>query len=124
MKKVQFHQFDPVIYPVKIWIVITNNIDVINERFHAYPNCRIEIDFKKFDAGSILVVNKETLDIGSLLIFDNKKSLKVQTLTHEAMHTARDIWQHLGEDEPGREAEAYLIGWITDCIWRVKNNKE
>lgn len=36
-------------------------------------------------------------------------------IAHEATHVAQLLWEHLGEDQPGREAEAYIVQMVTQC---------
>ena len=38
-------------------------------------------------------------------------------LAHEATHVAQRLWRRIGEHEPGDEAEAYLVQFITQqCL--------
>lgn len=34
-------------------------------------------------------------------------------IAHEATHVAQQLWEHIGEKQPGAEAEAYLVQHIT-----------
>jgi len=36
-------------------------------------------------------------------------------IAHEAVHVAQELWDNIGEREPGKEAEAYLVQMITQC---------
>lgn len=36
-------------------------------------------------------------------------------IAHEAVHVAQSLWRDIGEESPGREAEAYLVQHITQC---------
>lgn len=36
-------------------------------------------------------------------------------LAHEAVHVAQELWEAIGETQPGREAEAYLVQQIVQC---------
>lgn len=40
-------------------------------------------------------------------------------IAHEAVHVAQELWEQIGEDNPGREAEAYLVQYITQCCLQV-----
>lgn len=40
-------------------------------------------------------------------------------IAHEAVHVAQQLWEHIGEDRPGREAEAYLVQMVTQCCLEV-----
>lgn len=123
-KKVQIHQFDPVIYPVKLWIAITKNNKALNERFKwTYKDSDIDIDWNLSDAITGTVTQRENNLFGVLIVFENKKSCTVSNITHESIHAVSDIWERLGESKIGNEANAYLAGWIAECIEKVKRNK-
>jgi len=101
-KNIQFHQFNPVIYPRKLWVVITNNIQVINDKFHHEYN--IEPDFSsKCEAMVFDVSLKDTLEMGVIAVFTSKKSMTVKTISHEAVHVASSIFysckMNIGFDE-------------------------
>lgn len=39
---------------------------------------------------------------------------------HEADHAAQFLWEHIGEDKPGSEADAYLVEYITEfCLKHI-----
>lgn len=44
-------------------------------------------------------------------------------IAHEAVHVAQELWDSIGEHNPGREAESYLIQMITQCcleeLWKT-----
>ena len=40
-----FYEFDPVLYPMKLWVVVTNSEKILNDRFYLYPEEKIEINF-------------------------------------------------------------------------------
>ena len=124
--KTIIHEFDPVVYPVKLWVTIAPDLDELSERFVYYPSGD-KIETKEADifvAFTYRVKNRQTGHLGILVSFVSKKYCTVKNLTHEATHAARDIWKHLGENETGTEADAYLVGWIAECIEKVKLNKE
>lgn len=121
-KKAIIHEFDPVLYPLKLWISITNNCEALSERFIWYNDGKIDIDFENDDAITGLVRQKDGF-IGVLIVFENKKMCNIKNITHEASHAVDDFWTRLGERNVGHEANAYLIGWIAECIEKVKLNK-
>lgn len=121
---VQIHQFDPVIYPFKLWVAITNDMVALNNRF-----CRMngaDLDMKADDYEAITYYIKERdgdLRKGALIVFTEDKWMTAKTIAHEAVHAARRCWEHVGEDVIGEEADAYLVGWIAKCIGEVKDGK-
>lgn len=41
-------------------------------------------------------------------------------VAHEAVHVAQEMWRHLGEKNPGDEAEAYLVQLIVQsCLQEI-----
>jgi hypothetical protein len=45
------------------------------------------------------------------------KSQVAALIAHEAVHVVQEMWSHLGETNPGREQEAYLVQQITqECL--------
>lgn len=123
-KKTIIHQFDPVIYPVKLWVSITNDNNALNEQFQwAYDEPKIDIDFESFDAITGAARQKESKLFGILIVFENKKLCSLKNIAHESSHAVDEIWRRLGEERAGNEANAYLIGWIAECIEKVKLNK-
>ena len=127
MKKVILHEFDPVIYPFKLWVVISSNLNEIAGNFIDGKTSE-SIDLSDIEdhtdafALNNYVKHKETNKNGFLVVFKNKKACAVPIIAHEATHVARFIWEHLGEEVTGVESDAYLVEWIVDCIYRVKTN--
>lgn len=117
------HEFHPVVYPIRLWVTISSDFEAISERFEYYPSGdKIETsESNLFAAFTYRVKKKETGHMGVLLVFCTKKHCTIKNIAHEATHAARWIWNHLGEDRPALEADAYLVGWICECIEKVKN---
>ena len=118
-----FYEFDPVLYPIKLWVVVTNNNDILNDRFSWYPEENIKIDFDKATAVTGMALKKDDKALGVLIVFENSKQLDMKNITHETSHAIKRIWNHLNEEYFGDEATAYLAGWIADCCWKVKTGK-
>lgn len=125
MKKEVIYEFDPVIYPFKLWVSIANNTEYIKSKFLYYPE-KEELNFKgkvEFDASVDTVMHKETKMLGFLVYFVNSKACTNGIIAHEATHVSDRVWEHLGERKKAKEANAYLVEWIVDCIEKVKLNK-
>lgn len=121
---VKIHQFDPVIYPVKLWVAVTTDGEVIKERFHLINAENFEFNRHDYEAITFPVKQKAVPTYkGFLVVFTQKKCMTVKIMAHEATHVARMMWKHLGEDVTGEEADAYLVGWIASCMNEVKNYK-
>ena len=125
MKKLQIHEFNPVIYPFKLWIVVSKDLKAINESFTTLEGNEVYFDVP---VGTDAWVGHIPLKYdglnGILMVFKNKKEITVSNVAHETNHALKVIWDYLGEETIGDEANAYLAGWIAECIWKVKLNKE
>lgn len=123
-KKVVFHEFNPVLYPLKLWVVKNPTGEAIKNRFEEHNGKPINADFRDIAVASTynrIVCDKQTNKFGILISIHSTPS--VGSTAHESTHAARFIWDWLDEVEPSAEADAYLVGWIADCIWQVKTNK-
>lgn len=129
MEKVIIHEFSPCIYPYKIWVAITSNVGELSDKFSTFDgNTLGEIkwgNIKLKHATTISVCSKdERGECGVLIVFYKRSSCTTKFITHEITHAVDYLWEYLGEDIPGKEANAYLSGWIAECIEKVKLNKE
>ena len=119
------HEFDPIIYPFKLWISIANDTEYIKSKFLYYPQMK-ELNFKskvEFNASVDTVMNRETNMIGFLICFNNFKACTTGIIAHEATHVSDRAWKHIGERKKASEANAYLVEWIVNCCEKVKLNK-
>jgi hypothetical protein len=123
--KNRIYEFDPVIYPVKIWVSVTCYLRPISEQFVCYPSGDPldSVFAEKMERFAQLVIQKETGMFGVLLVFRSKKVMSAGKIAHEAVHAARKIWGHISEGDIGWEADAYLVEWITKCADDVRKNK-
>lgn len=120
-------EFDPVIYPYKLWISVgVNAVDIVNE-FKYYDGTDIDESDewvrKNFKAMTLSVRKKSNRMLGVLLLFENKKNITFETVAHESCHAAKYLFEHIGADVKEHEPFEYVIGWIAKCCEKVKNNK-
>lgn len=122
-KKLIVHQFDPEIYPFYLWITVDKDTNKLSE-FYTEDDTPV---FFPLDPGIDAFVPQEILKYkghkGFLIHFNEKKLMTVSNICHEVSHALRLIWNYLGEEYVGDEANAYLAGWISKCIEEVKLNK-
>lgn len=119
------HEFDPEIYPVRLWVCISNDMKVLNKWFVNATNGNELNTMHKANGAAVTqyVINKESGNYGAVILILSRKLLGYETVAHESSHAASIIWRHIGESEWGEEANAYLIGWIAQCIEQTKNHK-
>lgn len=124
MGKILIHEFDPVIYPLKLWVIKNPTDNIIGETFEEFDGTKINYTPSKTSAASTynkVICNKETQKYGVLVLIKSKTTINY--IAHEATHVARIFWDWLDEEATGREADAYLVGWIAKCIDEVKRFK-
>lgn len=124
-KKAIIHQFDPVIYPFKLWICISEDLTASTDRFF---DAKTESDFvfentKRYAAMTLPVIEKKENFYGVLVLYKKKKYCTVKNIAHEASHAAKSFFEHIGADISAHEPFEYLIGWIAECIEKVLKNK-
>lgn len=123
-QKTKIHQFDPVIYPQKLWIAISKEGTELNEMFR-HKSTGETIRFEEYGLNSkealvFPVFRRETGDSGVLIVFTGKKYMSCKTIAHEAVHAAGYMFQHIGQEIDSEEAFAYLVGWVADCCRDVR----
>lgn len=117
MKKKGYYEYDPVIYPRKVWVHIgTNFKELASEIFEG----ELIFDDKTYD-GAVFeeVIRKSDDKYGILATFPSSKEMTMKVCSHEASHICDDIEKAIGM-EHGGEASAYLLGWIADCINKAR----
>lgn len=117
-------EFDPVIYPRLLWVVKGGAFEEIQATFKPVSEEReLEITYTNFGAWECPVERKCDACLGVVVWFPRK--MKVGDMAHEATHAALDIFGDLGidADRDNNEHLAYFIGWIVDCIDKVRKTK-
>lgn len=124
--KQNIFEFDPVIYPYKLWIVIDKTPNIIVDKFNDYKGDIIEgleLDTKNMDAFAMQVSRKDDKMLGATIYFRSKKSMSYDLVAHESSHAAKYLFEHIGADIKEHEPFEYVIGWIASCCEKVKNNE-
>ena len=119
------HEFDPIIYPRKLWVVVTESEEFIHDNFD------IEYDIEgfsnKFDAIVFPAQIKEGNYLGVIVAFRSKSEMSVKNIAHESVHISSVIFNDcnmtMGFDGGKDEHFAYLTGWAADCINSIKNGR-
>lgn len=121
-----FHEFDPVIYPFKLWVAFTDDIEPITSHFKRLPE-DTWLDSVEWDNRGAITISSvyraKSGDIGVLIIFSKAHGMAVSTIAHESSHAADFFWYQMGEERTNGEANAYLVGWIAGCCEEVRKFK-
>lgn len=116
-KKPIIYEFDPIIYPRKLYVCIGLDETIINEHFHGCNsenlnfNANTNYDAITFDE----IVRNETGCIGELVVFHSKNSMRMGIIAHEASHVVDGIEKAIGMTH-GDEPSAYLFEWVCKSI--------
>lgn len=114
---VGYYEYDPVIYPRKLWVYIGDRLSEVCDAFEdlvpdkSYVGLSYEETVRKYDEA-----------VGILVVFGSKNDMTIDNITHEAEHAMDFFETALGIDHGG-ESSAYLLGWIAKCIDAAKNER-
>lgn len=122
------HVFDPVIYPVKLWITFGEGKSIIEREFVTYHEEEIIVgDMAHVGALTYRVFTRRrkgyAREAGIVIVFRSRKDCDTNAISHETTHAVDFIWGYLGENPAGMEASAYLAGWISGCIEKARKYK-
>ena len=123
-KTAKIHEFNPVIYPYRIWIVIDKTPNVIAEKFKEYSGNPIiftdDDGSDRQEAFTMMAIHKEEKYCGTVIFFHSKKSMSYELVAHESSHAAKHLFKHIGADITEHEPFEYVVGWIAGCCEKVK----
>lgn len=119
-------KYDLTIYPCNLWVC--TDFEGAQRRFR-YEDNNKEIESLSDDCLAVtygLLKEKRTKDLGfAVVVLSNLKNLGgskiVEIISHEAIHVATRMFEWLGIkfDVDNDEPYAYLVGYITSCIWKT-----
>ena len=130
----KIHEFYPLIYPFKLWVVINPKLDDVKDRFYTYDTNDNLHDFDNtcfMNVGDIAmtcypVCEKNSWWKGIVLFIRDKKAVDVGGIAHESSHIVDYMCDRFGIKgftfDDG-EARAYLVGWAANCIDSVIKGK-
>jgi len=107
MKKVKIHEFDPVIYPIKLFVCFQATREALEDNF----NFQEEIDNEWFkDKGVTTSKCNDKEGFASVLVWTSQKIISTNYIAHEASHVANFMFEFIGEETKTDECYAYLGG--------------
>lgn len=125
-KEVLVYEYDPMIYPRKLFVMKECEIKDIKERFSTRDDEEIEIEIEKGSESALrtfpMVKIKDTGAYGELVVvFVKPKYVSCGMISHEAFHVTMDILSELGVmfHADNQEPIAYMVGWVAQCIHDV-----
>lgn len=110
------YEFDPVIYPCRLWIAVTT--DNLADRFRDLDDLPEDVNGRTSTTSDI---NRGI--VGVIIRFRSIEDIDFRTVAHESVHAANMIFYELGvkADTDNDEHLAYLVGWIADCCREVRS---
>lgn len=132
--KTQIHEFDPQVYPFRLWIGMKTPYEEVEKNFWALNDQmeRTPFDEPYYRRNSFVVAtcfpvaHKVSGWIGILCLISKPSQLNVGRIAHESSHIADFLFEEFGfknEGFDGGEPRAYLIEWCANCIDNVKRGK-
>lgn len=125
MSKFRIYEFHPQVYPRILWVAVGGTFEDIKALFTSMEGDEL-VGGKDFLALTYMVQTKSDEHyLGHLVWFPSTKDMTAKNITHEAFHASSDLFGLLGCEMyyNNQEPFAYLVGWVADCIDKVKRNK-
>lgn len=130
-REYKIHRFYSDVYPPCVFVVVDNRLEELKESFEELNGRELDLsDITLTTAAFVypnLVRNKKDDYYGFVIVFKNRGKLTMDRVAHEAAHAAFFIADELGLKYHRGECNeefAYLIGWIADCIDKVKKGNK
>ena len=125
-KKTEIYEFDPVIYPTRLWVCKKPSTEDVAELFYPFDSNGNVVDSygDTFDnpdsvANTIIVGNKKSRWRGCFVSIFRPEKCGAGVCSHEAFHFMTFLCENLGISMGGfddSEHLAYLEQWATNCI--------
>ena len=120
MKKNKIHVWEySTHYPISLFVACTDNLEKLSESFK-FKDENIVFD-TTWENGTSAYTYHNLYEESTgrqcvLVIFKDLKRMNFSTIVHESRHVAQRVWEMIGEDNYGIEADAYLTEWAAVCM--------
>jgi hypothetical protein len=127
MSKTAIYEFNPIIYPTRLWVCKKPNTKDVSDLFYPFDNNGEQVDgfgeVLEYDLGkyanTVIVGNKESCMRGCLVSIFRPSECGAGICSHEALHYIAYLSSQfdipLGDFNTS-EPLAYLEQWATNCI--------
>jgi hypothetical protein len=128
MAKFIIEKFDPVIYPRKVWVAKGGDKHDLERVFNDIEGDSYQVSNMIVNSSYAItddVSEKKSGDYGVIVWLHKIDDITEGIAAHEADHAANRIFKAIGAtvDCDNDETHSYLVGFITDCIWKVIKRK-
>ena len=123
--RARIDEYDPLIYPRKIWVGKNCTLKDIRKRFVRRDGGEIEDQWNpEYNPQTLYVKERETDLYGVLITFPSDKFKQkeyVKYTAHEAEHAKFSIFADTGIESTwvSQEADAYMVGFVAECVWET-----
>lgn len=117
MKRKGYYEFDPVIYPRKLWVHIGGDFKEVANK--CFDGIAMPEDDEYGGITYYRAERKSDKKYGVLVSFQSKKDMTMGNISHESSHVVDAIEKACGIDH-GDEPSAYLFGWVASCINKAR----
>lgn len=125
MNNFKIYEFHPQVYPRRLWVAVGGTFKDIKALFMTMENAELELPIDCLAVTYVVQTKDDNKYLGHLIWFPSAKDMTTKNITHEAFHASSDLFCLLGCEMryDNQEPFAYLVGWVADCIDKVKRNK-
>ena len=124
-KKTVIHEFDPCIYPRRLWVVKGGELEEIRKTLEFDD---IDEDFQSTGGAITITAYDNAKKKGGFLVWFPKSGdmSNLDWIAHESSHVALGVFDYIGSDVTASDSEpfSYLVGWVFKCIDEVRKYKD
>lgn len=130
MSEFVFKTFDPVVFPRLLFVAVGGEKEDIANKLKDYDDDPLFIEKADVEESYALTCskckNRKSGEFGTLVWLHDTDNINVKVVAHEAVHAASAIMEQCGikSDNENDEAQAYLVGYCAECIWKVCHPEE
>lgn len=122
-----WHEYTNGVYPISLFVGVTNYIDDITDVFCYTDGSEIEDLSNYCLACTIDAVKKDTKERCVVIVFRGLRKTALSHIAHEAYHATNYMCDMVGIENTvtgNNEAQAYLLGWIVKCCEETLKGKK
>lgn len=118
-------KYDPIIYPRLLCVCKNITLPDLRKYFELYDGHEIPDEYDPIDnTFTLRVRDKKTYKYVILVSFgfkNNSAAKDVSDIAHEAEHVKQFIFEDIGlcSTIDSQEADAYLVGWAAECMYKT-----
>lgn len=126
-KKKIIDEYHPNIYPRRLWVCKNCEFKDLNKKFCNIDGTDLNKEWyssDKYDALTVRVMDRKNKYLGIMIALHTESKDKIELVkicSHEAEHVKFMIFDDCAicSNYDAQEADAYLIGWTTQCIFKT-----